>query len=64
MHFTQFTERNGDRSGVPNVAVIITDGVSTYDKNRTIPDAEAARDDGIIVRLSCFICDHKTNEKK
>jgi len=47
MHFNQFTEPNGDRLGVPNVAIIITDGVSTYDKARTIPDAIDARNNGI-----------------
>lgn len=47
MHLNQFTTINGDREGVPNVAIIITDGVSTWDKDRTIPDAVAARNDGI-----------------
>ena len=47
MHFEQFTKNKGDRDGVPNVAVVITDGVSTYDNNRTIPDAIAARQSGI-----------------
>ena len=59
MHFTQFTSAKGDRVNIPNVAVIITDGVSTYDKHRTIPDAIAARDDGISVRyyVLCTFCD-------
>ena len=47
MHRQQFTAVNGDRSTVSNVAIIITDGVSTWDKERTIPDANAARNDGI-----------------
>ena len=47
MHFNQFTAVNGDRPNVQNVAIIITDGVSTWDKDRTIPDAIDARNDGI-----------------
>ena len=32
-----FVEDYSDSPGVPNVAIVITDGVSTYDKARTIP---------------------------
>ena len=47
MHYTQFRPSNGDRSGVENFAIVITDGVSTISADRTIPEAEAARNDGI-----------------
>ena len=49
MHQEQFTEQNGDRPNVPNVAVVLTDGVSTYDKELTIPEANAAKKKGIKV---------------
>ena len=42
-----FTAGNGDRAGVPNVAIVITDGVSNINSRRTIPEAEQARADGI-----------------
>lgn len=47
MHFDQFLQNRGDRANVQNIAIIITDGVSTWDKDRTIPDAVDARNDGI-----------------
>ena len=39
MHYNQFQELNGDRPGVKNVALLITDGVSTIDKENTVPEA-------------------------
>ena len=36
----------GDRVGVQNVVLIITDGKSTYDSDKTIPYAEEARNLG------------------
>ena len=47
MHKDVFTPERGDRAGIPNTAVIITDGVSTIDNKKTIPYAAAAKDDGI-----------------
>ena len=47
MHEALFTAVNGDRSDADNVAIVITDGVSTWDKNLTIPEAETARLKGI-----------------
>ena len=47
MRTVMFTPRNGDRSGVPNVGVIITDGISNINSQRTIPEAEYARDEKI-----------------
>ena len=42
-----FTEENGDRPDVPNVAIVLTDGVSTINRELTISEAEAARAAGI-----------------
>lgn len=47
MHETMFTAANGDRPDVPNICVIMTDGVSNINYRRTIPEAEAARQKGI-----------------
>jgi len=44
-----YTKVNGDRDKAPNIMVIITDGVSTYDNTTTIPNALAAKDKGILV---------------
>ena len=44
-----FNEHNGDRANAPNVAVLITDGESTIDKMKTIPNAQALHRDGIRV---------------
>ncbi|KAK3083543.1 hypothetical protein FSP39_025167 [Pinctada imbricata] len=43
MHEQMFTVANGDRSGVDDIAIIVTDGVSNINSRRTIPEAEAAR---------------------
>ena len=47
MRSTMFTARNGDRRGVPNIGVIITDGISNINAQRTIPEAEYARREDI-----------------
>ena len=47
MRSEMFTAANGDRAGVPNVAIVITDGVSNINSRRTIPEAEQARAEGI-----------------
>ncbi|XP_061195997.1 collagen alpha-1(XIV) chain-like [Saccostrea echinata] len=43
MHEEMFSEGNGDRPGVPNICVVITDGVSNINHRRTIPEAKQAR---------------------
>jgi len=54
-----FNVANGDRPHVPDTAIVITDGRSTYDSNLTIPYAEEAKRRGIkIIGLyiaSCFV---------
>ena len=47
MHADMFTEANGDRPGVPNICIIMTDGVSNINYQRTIPEAVTAREKGI-----------------
>ena len=47
MHSEMFTAANGDRDGVPNIAIIVTDGVSNINSRRTITEAEDARAKGI-----------------
>ena len=47
MRSQMFTARNGDRPGVPNIGIIVTDGVSNINSRRTIPEAENARQDDI-----------------
>ena len=39
MHEQQFTFARGDRSGVNNVAIVVTGGESNVDTDRTIPEA-------------------------
>lgn len=47
MRTDMFQFRNGDRPGVPNIAIMITDGISNVNSRRTIPEAELARREGI-----------------
>ena len=49
MHHEEFTTGNGDREGVQNIAIIVTDGNSTIQKENTIPNARAARKAGIAI---------------
>ena len=44
-----FSPANGDRADAPNVAVLITDGVSNVDPEQTIPAAQAAKAAGITI---------------
>ncbi|KAL3854705.1 hypothetical protein ACJMK2_013963 [Sinanodonta woodiana] len=47
MRMKMYTEENGDRSDVRNVALVMTDGISNINARRTIPEAELARTAGI-----------------
>ena len=47
MRSVMFTQQNGDRPGVDNVAVVLTDGVSNINSRKTVPEAEQARAEGI-----------------
>ena len=38
---------NGDRPNVDNIAIVITDGQSTWDKHLTAPYAREARNNGV-----------------
>jgi Mg-chelatase subunit ChlD len=47
MRTQMYTAVNGDRPGVPNICIVVTDGVSNINSRRTIPEAEQARAEGI-----------------
>ncbi|XP_061187015.1 collagen alpha-1(XII) chain-like [Saccostrea echinata] len=47
MHEEMFSKANGDRPGVQNICIIMTDGVSNINYERTIPEAKKARQKGI-----------------
>ena len=44
-----FTVENGDRPNIRNVAIVITDGKSTFDSEKTIPIALDLQNDGVDV---------------
>lgn len=49
MRSIMFTTQNGDRKNAPNIAIVITDGKSTYDHNLTLPYANEAKRAGITI---------------
>ena len=49
MRTVQFTAGHGDRPGVHNIAIVITDGVSIIEPEKTIPEAQKAQQQGINV---------------
>ena len=49
MRSTMFTIVNGDRPGIQNICIVLTDGVSNINSRRTIPEAEATHNQGIHV---------------
>ena len=44
-----FSSRNGDRSGVANKLVILTDGGSNMGSDQTLLRAQALKDDGVMI---------------
>ena len=42
-----FTAQRGDRPDVPNIAIVVTDGISNINAQRTIPEAQSAKDSGV-----------------
>lgn len=42
-----YRSNNGDRSGVPNVAILVTDGYSNVNRQNTIPSADYVKRQGI-----------------
>ena len=44
-----FVPERGDRPDVRNVIILITDGLSNNNENRTLPEAKLAREAGIII---------------
>ena len=57
-----FTTAMGDRANYANVAIVITDGYSTYDNASTIPNAIAAREKGIEIMTVGITDDINLNE--
>ena len=49
MRTTHFTPTNGERTGVRNVAVLISDGNSNVNNDNTVTEANSARSQGIDV---------------
>ena len=50
-----FNPLRGDRPDAPNVAIILTDGVSNINSRRTIPEAETARKEVSTSMSSTFL---------
>ena len=49
MRTEMFTRQHGDRPGVQNMAIVVTDGVSNINSRQTLPQAQAARREGITI---------------
>jgi Mg-chelatase subunit ChlD len=49
MQEVMFSQKYGDRSLAPNLGIVITDGASNRDSNKTIPYAKRAKEAGIIM---------------
>ena len=44
-----FRSENGNREGVPDIAILLTDGVSNVNADRTLPEARLAHSEGIAI---------------
>ena len=53
-----FTAANGDRAGVPNIVIVITDGQST-NKPSTKNEAKRLRDHGAQVHICLVMSKHE-----
>lgn len=49
LRLSMFTASNGDRQGVDNIAVVLTDGLSNVNADQTIPKAQLAQQNGITI---------------
>jgi len=47
LYSSVFTAAHGDRQGVPNVSIVVTDGRSNVRSDRTLAEAETARQSGV-----------------
>lgn len=52
----------GDRSTVPNVGVLVSDGYSTVNASRTLPEARLAKADGITMLSVIVNADHNQQD--
>lgn len=64
MRTQMFTDFSGDRLDVPNYAVVITDGESNVNDQRTIPEAIEARINGIHILAVVVGNNHRSLEIK
>jgi hypothetical protein len=66
MHEEIFIPLRGDRRGVPNIGIVLTDGESNRDQHLTIPEANKAKTKGernsqITLFLNCVILYRKAS---
>ncbi len=47
MHYELFSSSRGDRAGVPNVGILVTDGYSNVNEQNTLPEADRAKNKDI-----------------
>ena len=64
MRSQMFSRASGDRSDVPNFAIVITDGQSNINKRNTIPEAVESRIEGVHVMAVTVLPDDPSLEIK
>jgi len=52
----------GDRPNVPDVGILVSDGYSTVDAKRTLPEAALAKNDDIILLGVVVNADHNLDD--
>ena len=62
MRTQSFSAKNGDRPDAQNIAIVLTDGVSTRNRTLTIPYAEMSHADGIRMIVVGVTNDTDVNE--